>query len=77
MKTGTSRYDSVDSTKTMMSCEMKNFIELLNKFMSGIAAFNYIHENESVNEAFEKLGNNRFGVYLYFKEIDYAWISDV
>jgi hypothetical protein len=77
MKTGTSRYDSVDSTKTMMSCEMKNFIELLNKFMSGTAAFNYIHENESVNEAFEKLGNNRFGVYLYFKEIDYAWISDV
>ena len=61
----------------MMAYEMKNFIELLNKIMSGIAVFNYIHENESVNEAFEKLGNNRFGVYLYFKEIDYAWINDV
>ena len=77
MKTGSSKFDSVDSTKTMMSFEMKNFIELLNKIMSGIAVFNYIHENESVNEAFEKLGNNRFGVYLYFKEIDYAWINDV
>jgi hypothetical protein len=77
MKTGLSKFDNVDSTKTMMSFEMKNFIELLNKIMSGIAVFNYIHENESVNEAFEKLGNNRFGVYLYFKEIDYAWINDV
>jgi hypothetical protein len=77
MKTSSSKFDSVDSARTMMSYEMKNFIELLNKIMSGIAVFDYIHENESVNEAFEKLGNNRFGVYLYFKEIDYAWISDV
>ena len=77
MKIGSSKFDSVDSTKTMMSFEMKNFIELLNKFMSGIAVFGFIHENESLNEAFEKLENNRFGVYLYFKEIDYAWISDV
>lgn len=77
MKTSPSKFDSVDFTKTMMSYEMKNFIELLNKIMSGIAVFDYIHDNESVNEAFEKLGNNRFGVYLYFKEIDYAWINDV
>lgn len=77
MKTDSSKFDNVDSTKTMMAYEMKNFIELLNKFMSGIAVFGFIHENESLNEAFEKLENNRFGVYLYFKEIDYAWISDV
>jgi len=77
IKTASSKFDSVDYSKTMMSYEMKNFIELLNIFMSGIAVLDYVHENESVNEAFEKLGNDRFGVYLYFKEIDYAWISDV
>ena len=45
--------------------------------MSGIAVFGYIHDNESVNGAFEKLGHDRFGVYLYYKEIDYGWICDV
>jgi hypothetical protein len=77
MKTGLSKFDNVDSTKTMMSFEMKNFIELLNKIMSGIAVFDYIHDNESVNGAFEKFGHDRFGVYLYYKEIDYGWICDV
>ena len=77
MKTGSSKFDNVDSTKTMTPHDIKNFMELLNKIMSGIAVFDYIHDNESVNGAFEKLGHDRFGVYLYYKEIDYGWICDV
>jgi hypothetical protein len=77
MKTGLSKFDNVDSTKTMTPHDIKNFMELLNKIMSGIAVFDYIHDNESVNGAFEKLGHDRFGVYLYYKEIDYGWICDV
>ena len=63
MKTGLSKFDNVDSTKTMTPHDIKNFMELLNKIMSGIAVFDYIHDNESVNGAFEKLGHDRFGVY--------------
>lgn len=77
MKTGPSKFDSIDSTKTMMSYEMKNFVELLNKFMSGIAVLDYIHENESMNTEFQKLRSVSPGVFLYFKEIDYGWICDI
>ena len=77
MKTGPSKFDSVDSTKTMMSFEMKNFIELLNKIMSGIAVLDYVHANESMNEAFHKSRSVSPGVFLYFKEIDYGWICDI
>ena len=77
MKTGSSKFDNVDSTKTMTPHDIKNFMELLNNIMSGIAVFDYIHDNESVNGAFEKLGHDRFSVYLYYKEIDYGWICDV
>jgi hypothetical protein len=77
MKTDSSKFDNVDSTKTMMAYEMKNFIELLNKFMSGIAVLDYIHENESMNTEFQKLRIVSSGVYIYFKEIDYGWISVV
>ena len=67
MKTGPSKFDSIDSTKTMMSYEMKNFVELLNKFMSGIAVLDYVHANESMNEAFHKSRSVSPGVFLYFK----------
>lgn len=77
MKTGPSKFDSIDSTKTMMSYEMKNFVELLNKFMSGIAVLDYVHENETMNEAFQKSRSVSPGVFLYFKEIDYGWICDI
>ena len=77
MKTDSSKFDNVDSTKTMMAYEMKNFIELLNKFMSGIAVLDYIHANESMNEAFHKSRSVSPGVFLYFKEIDYGWICDI
>jgi len=77
MKTGPSKFDSIDSTKTMMSYEMKNFVELLNKFMSGIAVLDYIHENESMNTEFQKLRSVSPGVFLYFKEIDYGWVCDI
>lgn len=77
MKTGPSKFDSIDSTKTMMSYEMKNFVELLNKFMSGIAVLDYVHANESMNEAFHKSRSVSPGVFLYFKEIDYGWICDI
>lgn len=77
MKTGSSKYDRADAAEFMRPYKIKNFIELLNDYMSPIAVFGYIHEKESMNEVFETLGNDRFGVYLYFKEIDYAWISDV
>ena len=56
---------------------MKNFLELINEFMSGIAVFDYIHENELMNTEFQKLNIVSSGVYIFFKEIDYGWISDV
>lgn len=28
-------------------------------------------------EHLRSLGHDRFGVYLYYKEIDYGWICDV
>ena len=77
MKIGSSKFDSVDSTKTMRPYEMKNFLELINEFMSGIAVFDYIHENELMNTEFQKLNIVSSGVYIFFKEIDYGWISDV
>lgn len=77
MKTGSAKFDSIESTKTMRPYEMKNFLELINEFMSGIAVFDYIHENESMNTEFQKLRIVSAGVYIYFKEIDYGWIIDV
>lgn len=77
MKIGSSKFDSVDSTKTMRPYEMKNFLELINEFISGIAVFDYIHENELMNTEFQKLNIVSSGVYIFFKEIDYGWISDV